>query len=133
MNQEKDNRIPFDWELYQKGYEAVYRNGKKPEEVLRIDTKFRKNLITSISQTGDARSHWSDGNHERPGPHEFDLLLIPPQPKPEPEMFVNKFKNTFGLHFITPTCFDSIEAAKSDVKENDLYIGTYKLVRVDEK
>jgi hypothetical protein len=77
MNTE-NKRIPFDWEKYQSGeFEAVCRDGRKPEQIV-----YYKNASTSVKITalvdGCIETFKDDGSWKFVGGEsEFDLLLIP--------------------------------------------------------
>jgi hypothetical protein len=77
MNTEK-KRIPFDWEKYQSGeYEAVCRDGRKPEQIVYYPTALNVVKITALVdgciETFKDDGSWKFIREES----EFDLFLIP--------------------------------------------------------
>ena len=78
MNTEK-KRIPFDWEKYQSGkYEAVCRDGRKPEQIVYYPGALSIVKITALVD-GTIETFNDDGSWKfvREEESEFDLFLIP--------------------------------------------------------
>jgi len=78
----ENKRIPFDWEKYQSGeYEAVCRDGRKPEQIVYYPTALNVVKITALVD-GCIETFKDDGSWKFIGEEsEFDLLLIPKQKK----------------------------------------------------
>jgi hypothetical protein len=78
MNTE-NKRIPFDWEKYQSGeYEAICRDGRKPEQIVYYPTALSIVKITALVD-GNIETFNDDGSWKfvRDEESEFDLCLIP--------------------------------------------------------
>jgi hypothetical protein len=74
----ENKRIPFDWEKYQSGeYEAVCRDGRKPEQIVYYPTALNVVKITALVdgciETFKDDGSWKFIREES----EFDLFLIP--------------------------------------------------------
>lgn len=74
----ENKRIPFDWEKYQSGeFEAVCRDGRKPEQIVYYPTALNVVKITALVdgtiETFNDDGSWKFIREES----EFDLFLIP--------------------------------------------------------
>jgi hypothetical protein len=74
----ENKRIPFDWEKYQSGeYEAICRDGRKPEQIVYYPTALSIVKITALVdgtiETFNDDGSWKFIREES----EFDLFLIP--------------------------------------------------------
>jgi hypothetical protein len=75
----ENKRIPFDWEKYQSGeYEAICRDGRKPEQIVYYPTALSIVKITALVD-GTIETFNDDGSWKfvREEESEFDLFLIP--------------------------------------------------------
>jgi hypothetical protein len=75
----ENKRIPFDWEKYQSGeYEAVCRDGRKPEQIVYYPGALSIVKITALVD-GTIETFNDDGSWKfvREEESEFDLFLIP--------------------------------------------------------
>ena len=75
----ENKRIPFDWDKYQSGkYEAVCRDGRKPEQIVYYPTALNVVKITALVD-GTIETFNDDGSWKfvREEESEFDLFLIP--------------------------------------------------------
>jgi hypothetical protein len=75
----EQKRIPFDWEKYQSGeYEAVCRDGRKPEQIVYYPGALSIVKITALVD-GTIETFNDDGSWKfvREEESEFDLFLIP--------------------------------------------------------
>jgi hypothetical protein len=75
----ENKRIPFDWEKYQSGeYQAVCRDGRKPEQIVYYPTALNVVKITALVD-GTIETFNDDGSWKfvREEESEFDLFLIP--------------------------------------------------------
>jgi hypothetical protein len=82
MNTE-NKRIPFDWEKYQSGeYEAICRDGRKPEQIVYYPGALSIVKITALVD-GTIETFNDDGSWKflRREESEFDLFLIPKSKK----------------------------------------------------
>jgi hypothetical protein len=89
----KNKRIPFDWEKYQSGeYEAVCRDGRKPEQIVYYPTALSIVKITALVD-GKIETFNDDGSYKflRREESEFDLFLIPKRKKFQ--AWVNLYSN----------------------------------------
>jgi hypothetical protein len=88
----ENKRIPFDWEKYQSGeYEAVCRDGRKPEQIVYYPTALNVVKITALVdgciETFKDDGSWKFIREES----EFDLFLIPKSKKFQ--AYVNLYSN----------------------------------------
>jgi hypothetical protein len=75
----ENKRIPFDWDKYQSGkYEAVCRDGRKPEQIVYYPGALSIVKITALVD-GTIETFNDDGSWKfvREEESEFDLFLIP--------------------------------------------------------
>jgi hypothetical protein len=75
----EQKKIPFDWEKYQSGeYEAVCRDGRKPEQIVYYPGALSSVKITALVD-GTIETFNDDGSWKfvREEESEFDLFLIP--------------------------------------------------------
>jgi hypothetical protein len=75
----EQKKIPFDWEKYQSGeYEAVCRDGRKPEQIVYYPSALSSVKITALVD-GTIETFNDDGSWKfvREEESEFDLFLIP--------------------------------------------------------
>jgi hypothetical protein len=89
----ENKRIPFDWDKYQSGkYEAVCRDGRKPEQIVYYPGALSIVKITALVD-GTIETFNDDGSWKflRREESEFDLFLIPKSKKFQ--AWVNLYSN----------------------------------------
>jgi hypothetical protein len=101
----ENKRIPFDWDKYQSGeYEAVCRDGRKPEQIVYYPTALSIVKITALVdgtiETFNDDGSWKFIREES----EFDLFLIP-KPK-KYQAWVNLYSNGAAQSFVSKEVAD---------------------------
>jgi hypothetical protein len=95
----ENKRIPFDWEKYQSGeYQAVCRDGRKPEQIVYYPSALSSVKITALVD-GTIETFNDDGSWKfvREEESEFDLFLIP---KPKKfQAWVNLYSNGYNVSY----------------------------------
>ncbi len=94
----ENKRIPFDWEKYQSGeYEAVCRDGRKPEQIFYYPSAVNGVKITALVdgyiETFKDDGSWKFVREES----EFDLFLIPKSNKFQ--AWVNLYSDGLSLTY----------------------------------
>ena len=101
----ENKRIPFDWDKYQSGeYEAVCRDGRKPEQIVYYPGALSIVKITALVdgtiETFNDDGSWKFIREES----EFDLFLIP-KPK-KYQAWVNLYSNGAAQSFVSKEVAD---------------------------